>query len=122
MKPLAVSHIGPNPYDGMFKRTDQEPYTPSPKRPSNTTPITTLQQALTPNDFEPTPFTAKRYGLSVDDSNLVREKVDTFGNLVMLVQQMILLYCGRVTKDSEFGKLLAKAAKDIEAYACRTLY
>ena len=47
----------------------------------------------------------------------MRKKVDTFANLVMLVQQMILLHGGRVTEDSEFGKLLAKAAKDIEVCA-----
>lgn len=47
----------------------------------------------------------------------MRKKVDTFGNLVMLVQQMILLHGGRVTEDSEFGKLLANAAKEIEVSA-----
>jgi hypothetical protein len=75
------------------------------------------QQNTTPNQFEPTPRTAKRYGLTAKDSNPVRKKGDTFGNLVMLIQQMILLHGGRVTVDSEFGELLARAAQDIEVWA-----
>jgi hypothetical protein len=35
----------------------------------------------------------------------------------MVVQQMILLHGGKVTEDSQFGQLLAKAAKDIEVCA-----
>jgi len=111
----------------MSKRRSESdpPDTPSRefKRPASATANSTTsiktppQRIATPTTFGPTPRTARRYGLTTDDSNLVRKKVDTFGNLVMLVQQMILLHGGRVTEDSEFGKLLANAAKEIEVSA-----
>src|SRR2546423_3275004 len=100
------------------------PPSPESKRPAsvrgNSTPTsmqTPPQQKTTPNQFEPTPRTPKRYGLATKDSNLVRKKGDTFGNLIMLIQQMILLHGGRVTEDSEFGELLVRAAQDIEVCA-----
>ena len=113
----------------MSKRPPEldSPYTPSPesKRPAsvcdNSTPMQTPpQQKTTPNQFEPTPRSAKRYGLTAKDSNLVRKKGDTLGNLIMLIQQMTLLHGGRVTEDSEFGELLAWVAQDIEV--CAQLY
>ena len=107
----------------MSKRPSEldTPHTLSPefKHPASThRNVTALQMpSATPTTFEPTPRTARRYGLTTDDSKLVRKKVDTFSNLVMLVQQMILLHGERVTDDSEFGTLLAKVAKDIEVCA-----
>ena len=88
-----------------------------PQQKTTPNQFSTPDQFTTPDPFEPTPRTAKRYDLTAKDSNLVRKKVDTFGNLVMLLQQMILLHGGRVTEGSEFGELLAQAAKDIEVCA-----
>jgi hypothetical protein len=72
------------------------------------------QRISTPTTFEPT---ARHFGLTANDSNLVKKKMDTFSNLVMLVQQMILLHGRSLTENPEFGKLLAKVAKDIEVCA-----
>jgi len=71
-------------------------------------------QTVMPSTFEPALRTARRYSLLSDNSELVKKKVDNFGNLVNLIQQIILLYGGQVSDDSQFGQLLAKAAKVIE--------
>jgi len=68
--------------------------------------------------FEPTPHSASRYGVSPDDSKILRKKVDTFSTLVNLVQQMNLLHGARVTDDDdEFGRLLEEAGNEIDVCA-----
>lgn len=61
----------------------------------------------------PTPRTATRYGINGDESKDVLKRVNSFPALTMLIQCMVDFLGGDNGIDSELGKLLVHAAREI---------
>lgn len=95
---------------GTFKYPDPPQSTPPTTAPKGAPSTPAL---VTKGILPPTPRTATRYGISRDESKDVLKRVDSFPALIMLVQRMVDFLGGDNGADSEFGKLLVQAAREI---------
>jgi hypothetical protein len=106
----AKRHQSSSPSGGQFKRPN---FPLSSPPPSNTNVLLTSPSQTTTGIQPPTPRTATRYGISGEDSKDILRRIDSFPALINIVQKMVDLLRGGNCADSDFGKLLLQAVKEV---------